>query len=485
MVQNAQVQTDLLSILGMPSGDQQMLAPKGEPGFAALFAQLLGPSDPTEGANLLGGKALDPGALQRSSRFDLGALLDGQQSDQAVDLVSSAAPLAQLLGGAQGMAKGEQLLHLLQVPPGQYAISSSEVVDGDWIVEASPRDGNMPSIRIAIPTELLRNGFDLSQLNLGDGTKESLTQLRGEFSKLLNDVRATDLEIRLTPSKTETGDQMLSYRIAGKHPSGDVVFAGSQKVAPQTQSHQRGVEPMTGVVSDHDGDGGGKSQARGEMQQQGNGMAGNGQSNPMEELAMLSRTKSTDDGSTKKFDFVQLQSQSGRADASLGSVSSTTPTETTSAPEELLHPRDVRFTLPEMLHAKLRPNGPSVTLRIQPANLGPARLSLVMHKDHLSARVIVDSAAAKHAVEGSMDKLLDQLQRADVKVDSIQVMTSQQHPGNDSFGRQSQWAHQQKNSHQPAMPFDGAGDAAVESATSTISRGSLGYLGSGGVNMLA
>lgn len=123
-------------------------------------------------------------------------------------------------------------------------------------------------------------------------------------------------------------------------------------------------------------------------------------------------------------------------------------------------------------------------LRIHPAHLGPARLSLMMRKDQLSARVVVESAAAKQVVEHSMDKLIEQLQRADIKVESVQVMTSQQQQGQDSFGRHSHWTHHHQQHNRFSRSLSG-GEQPSGSDTHAMSHLAAQYVGSGGVNLLA
>ncbi len=486
MVNNAQAQQGLLPILGRPSGDQAQLTPTGDAGFAAVFAQLMGSFDPNgavPGAALpTDGHASVLAVLQQTSRFDLEALLQGRATAQHLD------PFASLLmpNGAAGPGptatpSGEQLLHLLQVPPGQYAISSSEVVDGDWIVEATPRSGDMPSIRIAIPTELLRNGLDLSQLNLGNGKNDPLAQLRGEFSQLLKDVRATELEVRLTPAPTETAEESFNFRLTGHLPEGEVAFGGTVRMHPSLRGGGQTIDPQTGLPVKGDAEAE-QVTLKNEMKQSGDGMTDDGQPHLAKEAAATLTRSVSPESAAKKFNFVQLQSQSGRTESLTGLADGAT-TDVKAASEDDLLPRQVRFTLPDQLHAKLRPNGPSVMLRIEPAHLGPARLSLMMRKDQLSARLVVDSLAAKQVVEHSMDKLIDQLQRADIKVESVQVMTSQQQLGQDSSGRQSQWAHHQHQPHRFGQST--GGEPSDTSEPPGGAHGAAQFVGSGGVNLLA
>ena len=104
-------------------------------------------------------------------------------------------------------------------------------------------------------------------------------------------------------------------------------------------------------------------------------------------------------------------------------------------------PAQVRFTLPDNLQSTLRPNGEAVMLKIQPDHLGPARLLLEIKNGMLHARVTVETIAARDAVEGSLDRLVDQLQKQDIKVDHIQVTLQNENGRHQFFDRRSQYPH--------------------------------------------
>jgi hypothetical protein len=150
---------------------------------------------------------------------------------------------------------------------------------------------------------------------------------------------------------------------------------------------------------------------------------------------------------------------------------------------EKIDPQPVRFTLPDHVKTTLKPNGQAVNLRIEPEHLGPARLSLVMNNDKLRARVVVENYQIKAAVEASLDRLVDQLSRADIKVDHIEVNVDGDSARNSLFGRPPQWRHRAPMaglSHQndSAVTEDGLpGESAMPHQTS--------YVGAGGVNLLA
>lgn len=91
------------------------------------------------------------------------------------------------------------------------------------------------------------------------------------------------------------------------------------------------------------------------------------------------------------------------------------------SPAESRTQSPVRFTLPDDIQTGLRPGGRAVTISIDPENIGPARLHLALRDSALTARVTVETPQARAMVEQSLDQLTQQLQRAGIKVDLIEV----------------------------------------------------------------
>jgi flagellar hook-length control protein FliK len=105
----------------------------------------------------------------------------------------------------------------------------------------------------------------------------------------------------------------------------------------------------------------------------------------------------------------------------------------------------IKLSVPEADLQQLRPNGSTVNIRIEPEHLGPARLSLNLNHHGLTARVTVDSMAARTVVEHSLDQLTDQLSRAGVQVDRIEVALAGGDARERFFDRRPLWS-QDKNS---------------------------------------
>lgn len=143
----------------------------------------------------------------------------------------------------------------------------------------------------------------------------------------------------------------------------------------------------------------------------------------------------------------------------------------------------VRFTLPDKIGQLLQPGGKSVSLKINPEHLGPARLNLNWSGDGISARVTVDSPVAQSAIERSLDRLHEQLTQAGVKVDHISVSLSGGQTRGQFANNQSQW-RRQSSSFAMSSHNDYRGPEVV-SAVAAASIGRPLYVGSQGVNIFA
>jgi hypothetical protein len=104
----------------------------------------------------------------------------------------------------------------------------------------------------------------------------------------------------------------------------------------------------------------------------------------------------------------------------------------------------VRMTLPDTIHKPLAANGQTIMIRIEPDHLGPARLTLALRENVLTARVVVDTPVARMAVENSLDQLTDQLSKAGIDVDRIDVQLSGD-PRENFLDRRAAWSFAQKN----------------------------------------
>ncbi|MBD3401806.1 hypothetical protein GF420_02840, partial [candidate division GN15 bacterium] len=128
----------------------------------------------------------------------------------------------------------------------------------------------------------------------------------------------------------------------------------------------------------------------------------------------------------------------------------------------------------------MKPGGRSVSIAIEPENLGPARLHLAMRDNALTARVTVETSHAKAMVEQSLDQLSQQLSRAGIKVDLIEVNVSgeqaRQQFTDRSFATRRR-IRLQDSEHETLHAAEAAGPAGLQQRPS--------MLGPSGVNLFA
>lgn len=145
--------------------------------------------------------------------------------------------------------------------------------------------------------------------------------------------------------------------------------------------------------------------------------------------------------------------------------------------------QQVRFILPENINSSLKPNGQSVMLKINPDHLGPARLNLSMVNNKLKARVIVNTPAAKAILENSVDRLVEQLAKVDIKVDLIDISLSGEGLGDEMANSHNHWPHKMISKNLK-INNNLDNNNLKESVLPLINKSS-GYLNTGGVNLLA
>jgi flagellar hook-length control protein FliK len=127
--------------------------------------------------------------------------------------------------------------------------------------------------------------------------------------------------------------------------------------------------------------------------------------------------------------------------------------------------RPVRVIIPETEMMKLRSNGQTIRLQLEPDTLGPARLTLTMQGNTLKAQVMVESYQAKAVVESSLQELTSQLGRANIKVDHITVEVASD--GADQhwqFERRPQW-HSRSHGSYASLASDDENNEIADNAT--------------------
>lgn len=188
----------------------------------------------------------------------------------------------------------------------------------------------------------------------------------------------------------------------------------------------------------------------------------------------------------EKLDFLKQFSESGtQQDVNKDNISHLP--DFIKSPNEMILTKDkvdlqpVRFTLPDNINAQLKPNGKSIRINIEPNHLGPARLSLNMQNDKLSAVVTVHSAQAKMTVEGSLDRLLDALNKANIQVDYIDVNVNQENNYEQFAQQRSNYFKQQVNRNFSLSDYLANEESIIENRPPNR----VSYINAQGVNLTA
>lgn len=124
----------------------------------------------------------------------------------------------------------------------------------------------------------------------------------------------------------------------------------------------------------------------------------------------------------------------------------------------------------------------SFRISIKPENLGQVKVHLVMVEDQLTARLTVESQAAKQAVEGNLQMLKDTLQQAGIKVESFSVDVSGGDDLRQFFAQRREMKSRRVNSEGFSMDMSEPINTAALAARSSLGEN---LASSGGINLLA
>lgn len=369
----------------------------------------------------------------------------------------------------------------IDLPPGRYDVVSANQSDGKLNLVLSSPDKQGAEIRLSIATSLLADRGDLTGQILSPTERIDINGVPKAgtlFDKLLERLNVTEIAIKEAPQpadikatatpvqvelianesgnsviiKAQLNRRELQARTGPRDSNGVDKSAGSIGARPDVSSElykQPEPKPLTAVQRHM------MSQSNAMNERQGNGLLESRQG---------------------ESEFVRLLAQPVNPD-------SFTDLSTADANKPIYRDntlQSARLSLPYDARFQLRPNGQSIRLTIEPEHLGPAKLSLVMHGGHLSARVVVDSVAAQQAVEGSMHQLLDQLSQANIKVEKIDVAVSGGATGERQNARQPF-----RPGRKPNLSHKLIGDTFDASPPALARMLSAGIVASDGVNILA
>jgi len=396
------------------------------------------------------------------------------------------------------LLKNDSLRQLLDskpidLQPGKYLIRKTEMVGDSLKLEAVASEApNSKPIEIRLPAEVLET--DIAQP--GRVPVKPTTQERGQFARLASKLNLTEIEISQpktisTPSESKIATESPDTKVANSPVTRE--FAQPLTVSLTAEGTEQPMQikarlPKSRVqASVKRGDANhGEGKKPGVPFEPGKSLVakGNGIVEQVEtaqqpttivdaigaqKKGAMARQISTPTPPTSETQLDFAVSDRGRVVAK--------PIEETELPRM---PQPVRFELPEKLKGTLRPNGQSVQIRIHPENLGPARLSLTIHNERLIANLVVDSAESKMVIEGSLDRLVTQLEKADISVDRIEVNVAGEDNQRDHQARRQMWAKTQRPTVRKVDE---------ETLANTVSPPppppSNSFVGSSGVNVLA
>jgi hypothetical protein len=186
---------------------------------------------------------------------------------------------------------------------------------------------------------------------------------------------------------------------------------------------------------------------------------------------------------TSQMDRFNLGGNDGvtKSDIALTSLNSDPSSSKLSGNSQTTVATPVKFTLPDTIHKPFASSGQTIMIKIEPDHLGPARLNLSVRDQMLTARVTVDTPAAKMAVERSLGQLTEQLSRAGIDVDRIDVMLDNSGGREQFFDRRPLWSqsHPQRN----VTEADTSETDIISAISPTLL--SSRYVGNRGVDLLA
>jgi flagellar hook-length control protein FliK len=457
-------------------GDPQLM---GIP--LSMFGQLLtGIGVETAGlADASGDQSLLTAEEQLSSLLTEDGKSANSTSDETGLLKPEFAVSNQRLKALMAMADKQTRVNLSD---GVYNVLEQSV-NGDHLdLTLAPEDGTEP-VKVSIPLELLAR--DATSLRL-QGTLNTANRvaLAGQenhraaaLGKLFVDLKLKTLEVKLEPSVESGGrvTQPVQFKLVAEN-AGHQVLIRSKLLLSQVQTANAFAdeEPALPAIKS---EGEPESDGKHGLKLNPDVITAKGQqvARPVHQLVAASR-----------FDLADRFAQSNQEKLD----NSTIPGEhAASARENLqINAQDIgrtshiKLTLPDNLTTQLRPNGQSIMIRIEPDHLGPARLNLSLNHHGLTARVSVDSVAAKTVVEHSLDQLTEQLSRAGIHVDRIEVSLTGGDARERFFERRPLWINQQ-NGNRPFEDdeFDENQVIAPRPLPSQLRQ----YVGAGRVNLWA
>ncbi len=382
-----------------------------------------------------------------------------------------------------------------ELEPGKYEILSSQVQDGTVSLEVAGKDNPLQTVKLTLPLEDLKIsgnarqngqsafGSDLMSQRVALGTENHDTSRLNDILSRLNLKEIEVKSVNVSKTTTESGEP-LKISIVAEGTAGEMMIKGKLE-----KSRVRAI-PTTPVKGSESAKAQSIEAARPILSSalstqpdndylQGKLLSGNAKANTNIGTRTMVAESDIFDSLTSRNSGLQRTEAQQLYDNVFGyetaGADEKSATESTSG-------KAIRLTLPQNLNSMLKPNGRAITLQIEPENLGPAKLSLSMVGDKLRARIVVESAPAKTALEADVDRLMSQLSKADIKVDHIEITLSQDNAHNEFLRRQPHWQHRMVNRMPDAEDVHREQAGIPETMPIAATRE---YVGPAGVNVFA
>lgn len=371
--------------------------------------------------------------------------------------------------------------------PGAYRIVDCRV-DGGKVDLTVTSDQNQQPIQLSLPIEALEAAFlKTATRNNGALRVPLVDQTMSEtdrLNQLFNALKLKTLEVKLEPNASDHGqvNQSVQIKLVAENSGQEIVIrtniVAQQIKTPQMNESMRNTTD-TGTSSDNSESASDDDKVKAQSQI---ATKASGHTNPLLDATNPRQLRTA--LATSRFDLLERLAQDKQTTQQPAAV-----IDPTFAKQDATHVATgdraataVRLSLPESAAQQLQANGRSVMLKIEPEHLGPARLNLTLNHQSLTARVTVDSPAAKVAVEHSLDQLNAQLSKAGIQVDRIEVALTGGGPQERFFERRPQWADGSSDRYHAA---DDDQDSESTTPAPAYVSPARQYVNAGGVNLWA
>ena len=358
----------------------------------------------------------------------------------------------------------------VELENGKFKVLSQDVVDSKLNLTIENSDGKQ--INITLPLDALQN-IDGKSINGRVQLQDA--QLNKDFENLIEKVNIKEIEIKTTETKiTESNLKPVEITIQAEQNSAVISLKASLQ-KNQIKLTEQNAEQVHSKAAFLDESGTWDNEALVETKS----------ADKVSDAVSFGSTKQMFKSIDRLNPQINLKDNApimGSTDKS-NAVNWNLQTDAIeSSNEQKENIQQVRMQLPENIKSVLQPNKQAIVIKMNPENLGPAKLSLSMNGDKLHAKLIVTSENAKHILESSMSRLVDQLHKAQILVDKIDISLDEHMNHQQQFSRQPHW--QRKMSHRN-IHADAIEQTDLEQSVPQPARVSATPLGFGSVNYLA